>query len=551
MSDERSWLLLDGESQSAKPGDSETSEVASFFFKCLSHLFLDEDRQAQTSALRGKIETLRQRLAELNAHVESMRAMVRDVQELKTAFGSLKAAGLIEKEPDSLDKEIPSTYEIKVSPPLEVTLNDAISVRDPKLALSLAGQWLFGKRHAVRKRMKQDGVASSQVRYWSALLRKYVDAVGMMADDVNKPPEANVLFLDYDSDFDEVGKTLSELVSSNETVHADWSALLDRAETQLRTALFGPLLERRISEHELLQMAPAKYAREMSSVAQALRDPLVPVAAGDDLSGTTDIEDTRAQAVLSNYDLLVNSDILAFTRSALAGGNLDRAGFYCCERAELSGYLFDKAGALGPQIVAHENPSLPKAKAPEGDVLAGLSIARRTAKEVLKLRAFVESVLSEQKAEISKFTEGMRPSLNAKGDVSGLQGALSSMQRDLRHLAKSIDDRISSTAKAEVVKGFLIVIDDLARIRDHADPGFAGGLRESLDMVLTKLDGILVRQGLQRIVSVGEQFDPRHHDCIGTEKREGCPQGVVLKEVSFGYMLGDQLLRPAKVIVCD
>jgi len=109
---------------------------------------------------------------------------------------------------------------------------------------------------------------------------------------------------------------------------------------------------------------------------------------------------------------------------------------------------------------------------------------------------------------------------------------------------------MSPALEAETIKDFLFVIDDLSRIMSHADTSVATGVVEALEMVLSRLDGALIRHRIRRIDAIGEQFDPSVHDCVGIRKAPDVKDGAILEEVSRGYTIGDKVLRPAKVIVC-
>ena len=49
--------------------------------------------------------------------------------------------------------------------------------------------------------------------------------------------------------------------------------------------------------------------------------------------------------------------------------------------------------------------------------------------------------------------------------------------------------------------------------------------------------------------TAGEKFDPALHDAVGYEKSENIPEGQIIREWSGGFMLGEKLLRPARVLV--
>jgi len=55
--------------------------------------------------------------------------------------------------------------------------------------------------------------------------------------------------------------------------------------------------------------------------------------------------------------------------------------------------------------------------------------------------------------------------------------------------------------------------------------------------------------GAAPIESVGRPFDPNVHEAVATAPAEGVPPGTVAREVRRGWRLGNELLRPAQVVV--
>src|SRR5688572_1972601 len=55
--------------------------------------------------------------------------------------------------------------------------------------------------------------------------------------------------------------------------------------------------------------------------------------------------------------------------------------------------------------------------------------------------------------------------------------------------------------------------------------------------------------GAGPIESVGRPFDPNVHEAVATAPADGVPPGTVAREVRRGWLLGNELLRPAQVVV--
>jgi len=72
---------------------------------------------------------------------------------------------------------------------------------------------------------------------------------------------------------------------------------------------------------------------------------------------------------------------------------------------------------------------------------------------------------------------------------------------------------------------------------------------DGVRMVLKLFEDHVGRVGVERIVAVGQRFDPAIHDAIQQKETDEAPPGTVLSEIVPGYRLGERLVRPAMVVV--
>lgn len=97
---------------------------------------------------------------------------------------------------------------------------------------------------------------------------------------------------------------------------------------------------------------------------------------------------------------------------------------------------------------------------------------------------------------------------------------------------------------AEVIRALLPAMDDLSRAETHGD--LTGS---PLEIVAQKIRGGFERFGLATVGVVGEVFDPNRHEAIAKLPTEGATAETVADVIEVGYVLGERLLRPAKVAV--
>jgi molecular chaperone GrpE len=87
---------------------------------------------------------------------------------------------------------------------------------------------------------------------------------------------------------------------------------------------------------------------------------------------------------------------------------------------------------------------------------------------------------------------------------------------------------------------------DRWRRRQPAEPE---SWREGLGITLRRLDRILAERRVVRIEMAGRPFDPRTGRVVGTTQDTSVGAGIVVDEVSAGFVWDDELLRAAEVIV--
>lgn len=98
---------------------------------------------------------------------------------------------------------------------------------------------------------------------------------------------------------------------------------------------------------------------------------------------------------------------------------------------------------------------------------------------------------------------------------------------------------------AEVIRSMLPALDDLARAEAHGD------LVEGapLTLVAQKLRGAFEKYGLKQIGEKGEPFDPAFHEAVVQLPSPDVTINTIADVIEAGYILGDRLVRPAKVAV--
>ena len=137
---------------------------------------------------------------------------------------------------------------------------------------------------------------------------------------------------------------------------------------------------------------------------------------------------------------------------------------------------------------------------------------------------------------------------NARADENHakLLYALADFENFRKRSDRMLTERLALGKRATLAK-FLPVLDNLERAL--AVDAESSGLRDGLQATQREFESLLASEGVKRLVVVGEPYDPRTAEAIGTRETDEAAEDVVLQEVQPGYALGDDVLRPARVIV--
>jgi len=137
-----------------------------------------------------------------------------------------------------------------------------------------------------------------------------------------------------------------------------------------------------------------------------------------------------------------------------------------------------------------------------------------------------------------------------KAERDQLVDRLARLQAEFENARKRAErERISDRdyATGQVVDQFLPVLDnfELALKSDST----AEQLRSGVELIVKKMEDVLRQLHVHAIPAMGQEFDPRVHEALGTVERDDLPDQHVAEEIRRGYKLRQRLLRPALVRV--
>jgi molecular chaperone GrpE len=102
-------------------------------------------------------------------------------------------------------------------------------------------------------------------------------------------------------------------------------------------------------------------------------------------------------------------------------------------------------------------------------------------------------------------------------------------------------------ATGSVVEQFLPVLDNFSLALKSE--GSAEQLRTGVELIVKQMDEVLRGLQVQTVPTIGQPFDPRVHEALGSVERNDLPDHSVAEEIRKGYKIRERLLRPAMVRV--
>jgi molecular chaperone GrpE len=159
-----------------------------------------------------------------------------------------------------------------------------------------------------------------------------------------------------------------------------------------------------------------------------------------------------------------------------------------------------------------------------------------------------EPAPSEQPVADAPAEPGTDELAAAQAQVGSLTEDLQRLQAEYVNYKRRVDrDRelVKQNAVFAVLSSMLPVLDDLDRAREHGE--LEGGFKAVAD----SLERIVAAHGLVKFGAPGDEFDPRFHEALMHAHSADVTTTTCQNIVSAGYMIGERVVRPAKVTVVD
>jgi molecular chaperone GrpE len=140
-----------------------------------------------------------------------------------------------------------------------------------------------------------------------------------------------------------------------------------------------------------------------------------------------------------------------------------------------------------------------------------------------------------------------------QAELSDLKDQYLRKQADFDNYRKRIQKEKQDSIRygnSTLLSDLIEVIDNFERaIKSSADSKDFDNFHQGIVMIEQQFVGLLEeRYGMKRLKSLGEEFNPTHHEAIAVATEGADPQ-IVVEEFQKGYMLHDRVLRTSKVKV--
>jgi molecular chaperone GrpE len=176
------------------------------------------------------------------------------------------------------------------------------------------------------------------------------------------------------------------------------------------------------------------------------------------------------------------------------------------------------------------NAATPTGQAQAGEVQAEIEILRDELASAQRRLEEVEQTLADQEGR----------ALRARAELD-----------TVRRRAAADESRARDAGVDEAVLPAVAVYDDLRRALAAAESG--GDPAEIVPGVRAVMDALernLAKLDIERVGAPGERFDPDLHEALTSAPlSDGAEPGTIAEVFEAGFVRGDRLIRPARVIV--
>jgi molecular chaperone GrpE len=165
-----------------------------------------------------------------------------------------------------------------------------------------------------------------------------------------------------------------------------------------------------------------------------------------------------------------------------------------------------------------------------------------------------DAIASEEPRLKPKYVEDLEAQIEAKNTeiqqlLTKYRDAAGEFDQARARLRKEVTKDVERGRRSMLVS-FLEVLDNLDRALDAAGDRAADPVVDGVALVRRQFLATLEGFGVVRFDPIGQPFDPVRHEAVATlQATATAPDGTVAGVIRPGYLMGDDVLRPAAVAV--
>ena len=161
--------------------------------------------------------------------------------------------------------------------------------------------------------------------------------------------------------------------------------------------------------------------------------------------------------------------------------------------------------------------------------------------------ANMEKLDSNHNTEISELKERLeKEKQNTNDYIEKWKRALADYENLNKRSSLDINNKVTNETN-KIMLNFLTVYEDLIRASSTLTDSQKNV--EGLDIIIKNMSSIFEEYNIKPIDTSGKMFDPNLHEAISIVEDENLEDGMIKEEVGKGYISGNVVIKPSKVIV--
>ena len=149
--------------------------------------------------------------------------------------------------------------------------------------------------------------------------------------------------------------------------------------------------------------------------------------------------------------------------------------------------------------------------------------------------------------EISELKERLeKEKQNTNEYIEKWKRALADYENLNKRSSLDINNKVTNETN-KIMLNFLTVYEDLMRASSTLTDSQKNV--EGLDIIIKNMTSIFEEYNIKPIDTSGKMFDPNLHEAISIVEDENSEDGMIKEEVGKGYISGNVVIKPSKVIV--